>query len=87
MSGLSLEEKQKRLEELNSRYSFQEYFYGPVPPPTSDSGVIVKGEGLLYPSEKISAKKKEYRGSVWLAPEFPRALTDLLPIIQVRRER
>jgi len=43
----------------------------------------VKGEGLLYPSEKISAKKKEYRGSVWLAPEFPRALTDLLPIIQV----
>lgn len=45
---------------------------------------MVKGEGLLYPSEKLVPKRKDYRGTMWLAPEFPRQIAEFLPILQVR---
>eukprot|EP01097_Dermamoeba_algensis_P008260 TRINITY_DN543_c0_g1_i1.p1 TRINITY_DN543_c0_g1~~TRINITY_DN543_c0_g1_i1.p1 ORF type:complete len:402 (-),score=71.72 TRINITY_DN543_c0_g1_i1:128-1333(-) len=42
-----------------------------------------KPNGLLYPSEKQSDKKKSFTMTVWLTDEFPRKLDDFLPLFEV----
>eukprot|EP01097_Dermamoeba_algensis_P007699 TRINITY_DN4915_c0_g1_i1.p1 TRINITY_DN4915_c0_g1~~TRINITY_DN4915_c0_g1_i1.p1 ORF type:complete len:499 (-),score=81.17 TRINITY_DN4915_c0_g1_i1:168-1664(-) len=43
----------------------------------------LKPNGLLYQNEKQSIKRKTYRMSVWMTDEFPRQITEFLPLFQV----
>jgi len=42
-----------------------------------------KPHGLLFPNEDFSEKTKTYRGTVWLSPDFPRKVEELVPIFEI----
>lgn len=43
----------------------------------------ILSDGLLYPSESVSIKKRPITGTVWFAKEFPRTVEDLMPLFEV----
>eukprot|EP01105_Mastigella_eilhardi_P017488 TRINITY_DN4016_c0_g1_i3.p1 TRINITY_DN4016_c0_g1~~TRINITY_DN4016_c0_g1_i3.p1 ORF type:complete len:206 (-),score=63.12 TRINITY_DN4016_c0_g1_i3:59-676(-) len=57
-----------------------EYFAAPPPPPNTPKSAAA---GLLYPSEFIVERVKSFKGTVWLTDEFPRPISDFLPIFEV----
>ncbi|KAL6062245.1 Ankyrin repeat domain-containing protein 13B [Balamuthia mandrillaris] len=42
-----------------------------------------KGMGLLYPSEATREKSKGFKGTVWLCPDFPRKIEELVPLFAI----
>jgi hypothetical protein len=42
-----------------------------------------KGEGLLYSYEQGKVRSKSHEGRLWLCPDFPLELKDLLPVFSV----
>jgi hypothetical protein len=42
-----------------------------------------KPQGLLFPNEVVSEKSKPFKGSMWLSKEFPRSVSELIPIFEV----
>jgi len=54
---------------------------------TADPKNGIKGQGLSYPSEFMTEKKRSFQGTVWLSPDFPRRIEDLLPVFEVLSPR
>lgn len=40
-------------------------------------------DGMVWSSENVEEKVREFRGTVWLAPDFPMKISDLLPIFKL----
>ncbi|GAM23920.1 hypothetical protein SAMD00019534_070950 [Acytostelium subglobosum LB1] len=43
----------------------------------------IKSQGLLCEGESVNVKHKNFEGTVWISQEFPRKITDILPIFEV----
>ncbi|KAM9974141.1 hypothetical protein ACTFIW_003053 [Dictyostelium discoideum] len=43
----------------------------------------IKTQGLLCDGETVSERHKYFKGTIWISEEFPRKVTDLLPIFEV----
>eukprot|EP00005_Dracoamoeba_jomungandri_P007668 CAMPEP_0174272820 /NCGR_PEP_ID=MMETSP0439-20130205/52529_1 /TAXON_ID=0 /ORGANISM="Stereomyxa ramosa, Strain Chinc5" /LENGTH=442 /DNA_ID=CAMNT_0015363613 /DNA_START=151 /DNA_END=1479 /DNA_ORIENTATION=+ len=46
-----------------------------------------KGRGLLYPSEHLTQKKRSFKGTLWLTKDFPRKISELVPIFEILSPR
>lgn len=55
----------------------QNYWTSPTDDPKG------KGYGLLYEDETLSKKQKQFKGTLWLSPDFPRNIKELLPIFEI----
>eukprot|EP01132_Coremiostelium_polycephalum_P007802 gene7802-9603_t len=43
----------------------------------------IKSQGLLCDGESVNEKHKYFKGTIWISKDFPRTISDLLPIFEV----
>ncbi|EGG17738.1 hypothetical protein DFA_08737 [Cavenderia fasciculata] len=79
--------KQKAREStMRNKVNAKDYFEVPdsfdINVPITDKSKF-KSLGLLCDGESVNVKHKNFQGCVWISNEFPRKITDLLPIFEV----